>query len=370
MTDFYNMEPMHYWAHPSNMSAEVFTERLRLLADTGQYLASEKMDGNWSRGIINPEGRSILQSRGISKATGTFGELQEKVIWWPQVEKAFSKLTVLLGEIYLPGGIDRDVGAILRSLPPRALKLQEDKQLEWRLFDVLAYEGEELFDKPLEERIKYLPKAVAAINCPSIKALTYREMDDKFFDWINNIFARGGEGAVCTLKTAPYTPDKRPAWQTVKVKQEIGADVDAFITRPEPAIAEYTGKEIATWEYWQDMKTGEKFNEPLYTEYRLGHRILRPITKNYYYGWPGAVYCAVLDNTGNTIEICKVAGLTDEMKKDMTNNWANWKDRCLALGGMMISTAGTTPSIRHPYIKSIRDDLNKKDCTLEKIIGG
>lgn len=370
MTDFYNMTPMHYWSHGSSMDKKVFMERLKLLAANGQYLASEKMDGNWSRGIINPNNKSILQSRGISKTTGTFSELQDKVVWWDSVKCAFTGLTVLLGEIYLPGGIDRDVGSVLRSLTPRALALQKERQLEWRLFDVLAYNGVDLMNTPLEERIKYLPKAVQAINNPLVRAVDYRPMDATFFDWVNDVFARGGEGAVCCLKTALYEPDKRTAWRSIKVKQEIGADVDAFITRSEPAVAEYTGKDVTTWEYWQDMKTGEKINEPLYTEYRLGNRMLRPITKGYYNDWPGAVYCGVIDASGGTVEICKVAGLTDDMKQSMKTNWSEWEGKCLALGGMMISTAGKTPSIRHPYIKSLREDINKTDCTLEKIIGG
>lgn len=370
MTDFYNMLPMHYWSHPAGMSKETFIERLHLLAANGQYIASEKMDGNWSRGIVNPSGKSVLQSRGISKSTGTFCELQEKVTWWEDVKDAFSGLTVLLGEIYMPGGIDRDVGSILRSLTPRALALQKNKKLEWRLFDVLAYEGIDLMNAPLEERIKYLPMAVKAINNPLVTAIAYREMNNTFFDWVNDIFARGGEGAVCCLKNALYEPDKRTAWRSIKVKQEIGADVDAFITRTEPAIKEYTGKDIATWEYWEDIKTGEKINEPLYTDYRLGKRLIRPITKGHFYGWPGAVYCGVFDNSGNVIEICKVAGLTEEMKKGLCDNWEDWDGKCLALGGMMFSTANKIPSIRHPYIKSIREDINKTDCTLSKIIGG
>lgn len=366
MTNFYDMPPMKYWAPGTSMPKNEFIERLKLLAANGQYLASEKFDGNWSRGIINPADRSILQSRGISKTTGTFSELQDKVLWWPSVEGAFHNTTVLLGEIYLPNGIDRDVGSILRSLTPRALVLQKKRQLQWRLFDVLAYEGQDLMDTPFEERIKYLPQAVKAINNPLVSAIEYRPMDESFFDWVSEIFARGGEGAVCSLRSGKYEPDKRTAWRSIKVKQTIGADVDAFITRVEPAIIEYTGKDIGTWEYWEDLKTGEKLNEPLYNDYRIGHRLLRPITKGHYYNWPGAVYCGVLDDNGNTVEICKVAGLTEEMKDGLRDHWEDWNGKCLSLGGMMVSTASAIPSIRHPHIKTIRDDINKSDCTLKK----
>ena len=46
----------------------------------------------------------------------------------------------------------------------------------------------------------------------------------------------------------------------------------------------------------------------------------------------------------------------------------------LTIGGMMVSTAqaaenGIGISIRHPYIINIRkNDLDVKDCTLEKIL--
>lgn len=370
MTDFYTMEPMHYWAHPSSMSAEDFKARLEILAASNEYMASEKMDGNWSRGIINPSGKSILQSRGISKVTGTYGELQDKVVWWDSVKNAFKDTTVIIGEIYMPGGIDRDVGSILRSLTPRALSLQKVNKLEWRIFDVLAYEGKELVNCPLSERIGYIDKVVNAINNSLVSAVAYKQMDSTFFAWINSIFARGGEGAVCYKKNAAYGAGTRTAWTTVKVKQEIGADVDVFITRLEKATAEYTGKDIVEWPYWQNERTGEKVNECRYNKYIMAEELWRPITKNYFYDWPGAVYCGVLDKMGNTVEICKVAGLTEDMKKQLRDNWKDWEGKCLSLGGMMVSTAGTTPSIRHPYIKTIRDDLNKKDCTLEKIIGG
>jgi hypothetical protein len=63
-------------------------------------------------------------------------------------------------------------------------------------------------------------------------------MDDTFFDKLNDIFINGGEGAVCYKKTSKYIPGKRgpSAWETCKVKQEISADVDCFITGVEPAV--------------------------------------------------------------------------------------------------------------------------------------
>lgn len=377
MTDYYNMEPMHYWAHPANMSKEDFKNRLHILAGGGTMIWAEKKDGNWSRAIIDHDSKSVLQSRGISKKTGTFTELQDKVLWWKDVEKAFDKTTVILGEIYIPGGIDRDVGSIVRSLTPRALEMQKVKKLEWRIFDVLCYEGTNLMNEPIVDRIKYIDKVVKKINNPLVQGLEYHEMDETFFDEVNKIFKAGGEGAVCSEKTMKYEPGKRKAWSTIKVKQEIAEDIDVFITRIENAAPDYTGKDIGGWQYWQDTKTGEKLFGEYYTEYRLGRRLLRPITRSYYLGQPGAVYCGVYDNDHNVVEICKVAGLTEEMRNGLRDNFDEWNMTCLTLGGMMISDTdcngkvSTIPSIRHPYIKAIRKgDLNPEDCTLDKIVGG
>ena len=120
---------------------------------------------------------------------------------------------------------------------------------------------------------------------------------------------------------------------------------------------------------WEDERTGEKFIGELYGEYRTG-RAIRPITKGYYYGWPGAIYTSIYDREGNIIPLCKVAGLTEDFKTELRDNFDEWHMCPLTIGGMMVSTAQTDGiSIRHPYIKSIRkNDIDPKDCTLEKII--
>lgn len=375
MIDYFNDEPMKYWAPTSTMSTEAKRARLEQMAGSGQYIWSQKYDGNWSRAVITAD-RAALQTRGISKKTGTYGEIQNKVFFWNDVVKAFNKgTTVILGEVYLPGGIDKDVGAILRCLDAKAQARQKDTKLEWRIFDVLVLDGKDIMEEPVETRISYIPEVVKRINSPLVIGIDYHEMNESFFDDLNEIFANGGEGAVCYKKTSIYVPGKRgpSAWETCKVKQEISADVDCFITGTEPAVRDYTGKDIATWNFWQDERSGEKLVGELYGEYRTG-RAIRPISKGYYYNWPGAIYTGVYDNSGNIISLCKVAGLTEEFKTELRDNYNEWHMCPLTIGGMMVSTAqadasGCGISIRHPYIKSIRkEDLDAKDCTLAKIL--
>lgn len=371
---WFSMEPMRYWAPASSMSPAVKRQHLEQMIASGQYIWSRKYDGNWSRAVITPE-RNALQTRGISKKTGTYGEIQNKVFFWEDVAKAFTDTTVILGEVYLPGGIDKDVGSILRCLDPKALARQKDKKLEWRIFDILALNGKDIMNCGVEERVKLIPKVVKMINNPLVTGIDYHYMDEDFFDDLNNIFMDGGEGAVCYKRSSIYIPGKRgpSAWETCKVKQEISADVDCFITGIEPAVRDYTGKDIGSWNLWEDERSGEKLTGELYGEYRDG-RAIRPVSKGYFYGWPGAIYTSVYDDNGNIIPLCKVAGLTEDFKTELRDNFDEWYMCPLTIGGMMVSTAqaesdGTGISIRHPYIKSIRkNDIDPKDCTLAKIL--
>lgn len=373
--DYFTSEPMKYWAPSSSMDANTKRQHLEQMINTHQYIWSQKYDGNWSRAIITPE-RAALQTRGISKKTGTYGEIQNKIFFWNDIINAFKKgNTVILGEIYLPGGIDKDVGSILRCLDDKALARQKDIKLEWRIFDILALDGNDLMNEPVENRIKYIPEVVKRINNPLVIGIEYHEMDENFFDNLNDIFSNGGEGAVCYKKSAIYEPGKRGphSWDSCKVKQEISADIDAFIIGVEEPTYSYTGKDISSWQFWENTRTGEKVIGDYFGEYQIGGAY-NPITKNYYYNWPGAIYLGVYDNNQQIIKLCKVAGLTEELKTELRDNFSEWYMCPITIGGMMVSTAqaadnGVGISVRHPYIKSIRkNDIDPKDCTLSKIL--
>ena len=127
MINYFTSEPMKYFAPPSTMSAEVRRAKLEQMVDSGNYLFGLKTDGNWSRAVITPE-RQALQTRGISTVTKTYGEIQDKVFFWNEVCSAFKDTTVILGEVYLPGAIDKDVGSILRCLTPKAIARQKNNR--------------------------------------------------------------------------------------------------------------------------------------------------------------------------------------------------------------------------------------------------
>ena len=372
--NYFTSEPMKYFAPPASMSPEVRRTKLEQMIDSGNYLFGEKTDGNWSRAVITPE-RQVLQTRGISTVTKTYGEIQDKVLFWDDVCNAFSYgTTVILGEVYLPGAIDKDVGAILRCLAPKALARQKDSPLRWRIFDVLALNGVDMMDRPFEDRIIYIPEVASLINSPLVEGVQYHEMDDTFFDKMGEIFAAGGEGCVCYKKNSIYIPGKRGphAWDTVKVKQEISSEIDCVIMGTVAGEKTYTGKDIGSWTLWENQRTNELVKGEYFGEYQHGGTYL-PVTKNYFYGWPAAIQVGVYNREGQLIPLCKVSGLTDSFRQDLKLHPNDWIGVPVSISGMMVSEARATSngegiSIRHPLLKRIRkDDIDPKDCTLAKI---
>jgi ATP-dependent DNA ligase len=170
--NYFESEPMKYFAPPATMSPEERRFRLERMIESGEYLFGLKTDGNWSRAVITAE-RQALQTRGISTVTKTYGEIQDKVLFWDDVCNAFSHgTTVILGEVYLPGAIDKDVGSILRCLTPKALSRQKDHPLRWRIFDVLALDGFDCMTVHFEQRIKMINEVVNRINSPLVEGVT------------------------------------------------------------------------------------------------------------------------------------------------------------------------------------------------------
>ena len=371
--NYFTSEPMKYFAPPSTMSPEVRRNKLEQMIDSGDYLFGEKTDGNWSRAVITPD-RQALQTRGISTVTKTYGEIQDKVFFWQEICDAFKDTTVILGEVFLPGAIDKDVGSILRCLVPKALVRQKESPLRWRVFDVLALDGIDMMNYPFEKRISHIPEVIKRINSSLVEGVTYHEMDETFFDKMGEIFAAGGEGCVCYKKDSIYIPGKRGphAWDTVKVKQEISSEIDTFISGIVPGEKLYTGKDLATWQLWENHRTGEKVVGSYFGEYQLGKAYI-PVTKNYFNNWPAAIQVSVYDRNGNEVPLCKVSGLTEDFKSSLRDEPQRWIGCPVTIGGMMVSSAkadsqGNGISIRHPLLKRIREnDMDPKDCTLAKI---
>lgn len=365
--DLFNIEREKYWACPASYSREKRNETSRQLIESGRYLCSEKKDGNWCA-FIKQGFQSKMQTRGRSRVTGNFGEVQDKVphIFEP-LNNYFENGTFIIGELYYEGGCDHDVGSILRCLPPKALQRQQkDGMLKFYIFDIWFCNGTSLMDYTFEDRVKQLEALQARFaSNPYIEFAEYKEAKDCAYDLLAEVFVNGGEGIVMQNKYGKPEPDKRPARKSLKIKREIQQDIDVICTGIVPGIREYLGQEMATWKFWVDLKTGMKLYGEYYFEYLKGDHCVEPITKNYYYGWPGSIACSVYRD-GKLVEVCNVSGLNEQLKEDLRVNPDKYLGRPLRVTGMQTTE---DYSIRHPKFDGFRDDIDPKDCTFEKIFG-
>ena len=125
----------------------------------------------------------------------------------------------------------------------------------------------------------------------------------------------------------------------------------------------YTGKEIETWKYWQNERTGEKFiSEESYEDYMAGALIV-PITKPYFNGWAGSLEIGILRD-GKVYPLGYLSGLSDAIKAHPEEV----KGKVIEITAMEIMDT-ENKGLRHAKMLCFRPDLTYKDCTYEKVFG-
>jgi hypothetical protein len=196
------------------------------------------------------------------------------------------------------------------------------------------------------------PNAIAQIDFA-----TYYD-GEELWEQLQKILAAGGEGIVMTKKGTVPSPGKRTARKTLKVKKELSENIDCFFTgRGTSPTRLYSGKEIQSWKYWENMRTGAKIEGELYGKYRQGEPY-EPVTKPYFYGWAGSLEIGVLKD-GEVYPIGYLSGLADEIKSDPGAQ----RMKCIEVTAMEILPTG---GIRHAKLERFRPDLAPTDCTYEK----
>lgn len=360
--NLFEIKPEFYYDNPDKSKKQAHLEAMVKSMD---YVFSEKIDGNWSR-FVSFQGEKKLQTRNISKVTDTYGEVQDKV---PHIFSELSKLpdnNMILGELYLPGGDDKATGSILRCLPPKAIARQKDEKnkLHYRIFDIWYYKGFSLLTAPFGERIKYLLRLSEEIDNPYIEFTTFYGMDC-LYDELNSILSRGGEGIVIQSLSGVPEPGLRPAWKSLKIKQELNNPIDVVCTGFIKPTRFYNGDNLTSWLYWENTKTDEKVNTNKYEEYTHGEP-WEPVTKNYYNDWLGSIICSAYDDNGALIEICSVSGITEDLKEKIKNNPKDYLGKPMVITGMQTTD---DKSIRHPKFNCFRDDMNVEECLMSKIFG-
>lgn len=360
----------------------------------GEWCLQEKKDGClYMLEKIDSE-HIYLFSRTKSKKTG---ELAEKggnvphIIEWAR--EYLPDDTVLLGEIYIPGGHSNDVTSVMGCLPKNAIARQEASDwVHYYVFDCIYYNGNNLCNNTFETRVGHylecmLYDAFTAgnyiggyqqVNKYVEMATTYTLKQnvnigigcDSFQEKLNEIFAAGGEGAVFKRLDSIYEPDKRPM-TCFKMKEHVDS-VDLICMELLDPVMEYTGTEIDTWPYWYDPETDKEFYwefnkyNPTSAQYSFDDVLgIIPVTKPFYYGWKNAMRLGAYKD-GKLIEVCRVAsGLTDELRRDMAENPDKYIGKVIQISCMSLNKKDYT--VRHPVFECIREDKDINDCLLNEI---
>lgn len=361
------IEPMLIWKLPAGKES-----MLSEVCSNGEYFLEEKIDGAFYQ-FVKTENHSYLFGRTVSKLSGILTEKSDNV---PHLKEALSCLpagTILIGEIYVPGGTSKDTVSIMGCLPALAIKRQEKEPIHYYVHDIIAYDTVSLIDSPADLRYKILSAIWKKHNLDQYSFLRLAtRVDEDMEAEISRILKSGGEGAVLKKKDYPYTPGKRPAWSTIKVKQMDS--IDLICTGFCDATKEYTGKELATWEYWEER--GEQSQDGEYTwllsegryyeDYLHNPHIYRPVTKPYFLGWKTAIRIGAYNDNGELVDLGTVSsGLTDDNKREMTENPDLWLGHVVALDCMQIDKKEHT--LRHPVFKCKREDKDAKDCVISEI---
>jgi ATP-dependent DNA ligase len=359
------IQPMLIWTLPSNKK-----DKLSEVCASGEYFATEKIDGALYQFCRTDKG-NYLFGRTVSVKNGL---LTNKIDNVPHIDSALSCLpcgTVIVGEVYVPGGTSKNVTSIMGCLPAEAIKRQ-DKQgkIKYYLHDMIFYNGEDMQSWGAEARYQKLVEAWNKFHLEQFDFLRLAEsFDTGIEERLSQILAAGGEGIVLKKKDAPYSEGKRPAWATIKCKQMD--TIDLVCTRAIEATKEYTGKELETWPYWQERSERDQNGEytwlssegQYYEDYLHNPHIYRPVTKPYFYGWKTAIGIGAYDDEGNLKEIGTVSsGLTDEMRAHLDD----YVGKVVALQCMSIDRKEKT--LRHPIVKAWRDDKNAAECKLSEVL--
>lgn len=358
------IQPMLIWTLPANKK-----DKLSEICVSGEYFAEEKKDGALYQFCRTDKG-NYLFGRTVSVKNGL---LTNKIDNVPHINSALSCLpcgTVIVGEIYVPGGTSKNVTSIMGCLPAEAIKRQ-DKQgkIKYYLHDMIFYNGEDMQSWGAEARYQKLVETWNEFHLEQFDFLRLAEsFDTGIEERLSQILAAGGEGIVLKKKDAPYSEGKRPAWATIKCKQMD--TIDLVCTRAIEATKEYTGKELETWPYWQERSERDQNGEytwlssegQYYEDYLHNPHIYRPVTKPYFYGWKTAIGIGAYDDEGNLKEIGTVSsGLTDEMRAHLDD----YVGKVVALQCMSIDRKEKT--LRHPIVKAWRDDKNAAECKLSEV---
>ena len=369
--NFWDLEAQKYYAPPKSWTPEKIKDITTTRIFSGEWLGSQKRDGAFYKFIKDEDGNMFLIGRSKSKS----GDYLDKYEWVPHLHKFFEELpvgTCLLGELYMPGNEQaKTTTSIMNCLQPKAVKRQEKEEdkLHYYIFDILAWDGKSFLNMRAADRFEELTKCERAYGEGYYEWAEYKS-GKELWNHLQELLSEGYEGVVITQEDSFYQPGKRPSKQCLKVKKELQDTIDCIIVGANPPTKMYSGKEPEVWEYWFDEYTNEKITASeyldknhvnIYKSYVDGAPVM-PVTKNWFNGWAGSLQLGVFKDS-KLVQIGNLSGITDEIKE----HWRDYVGKICKVSAMEIMESENGYGLRHPKFMEWRDDIDKEDCTWEKI---
>ena len=340
-------------------------ELLKKVCESGTAFGQIKKDGYWYQ-FEKHEHYSYLFSRSASTVTKLQSEKSANV---PHIMKALSVLpkdTILIGEIYYPGGSSKTVTTIMGCLPKKAIERQNGKSglIHYYIHDIIMFNGLDFVKNKVSnyDRYRILQKIFEKYNLANDYIELAEAWTDNLYSRVGMALAAGEEGMVIKVKDGIYEPDKRPLTMLKAKKVDF---IDAVIIGFEPPNTFYEGKELDSWAY--NIKEDGVRLQGSYKDLISKGYDVTPVTKPFYYGWFNSrIKIGAYDSEGTLVEIGTIhSGISDEMKEDMTNNPDKYLNKVCSIQCMELDKEEHT--IRHGFFKYMRDDKDIIDCQIEDI---
>jgi bifunctional non-homologous end joining protein LigD len=284
-------------------------EHLERLLNDDNFVAQQKLDGCRAIAHITPAGLRIFsRSAGVNDPSRPL----EKTAALPHLAGLrFPGMegTVLDCEI-LADGLD---SAQLSGTIHKNEVSDDNRLVKLFVFDILRYNGKDLAQKTLHDRLGFLLAAKMKIFSKHIVYLPYAFSTDEKQKLYKSVITKGGEGIMLKNLREVYFLGGRPAnnWYKAKKSMTIDAVVLGFTT----------GK--------------GKYNTQV-----------------------GAVRFGQYVN-GRLIELGQASGFTDAQRAEFSAHPERYIGKVVTIKGMERLKSG---SIRHPIFVAIRSDKNPKQC--------
>lgn len=304
-------------------------ENLEDIKTWNGYVAEPKHDGVRCLVITDQNGTVRLYSRNGQEFTDHVPTLvTELADWIPANSIVDGELAILNDAVQVMGQTVpvTDFGSTMRILGSlaergRAVQAEIGKTMSLVAYDLLLWDGVSYRDDAQSDRSGDLANGFPA----SDHLVLNPQFTDpsKFGELFDTLISHGIEGIIVKNSAASYSFDGRPNKTWYKVKAAVTMDM---------VVSGFTDG-------------GGKYE-----------------------GLIGTVEFSRMDADGNLVYVGRCSGMTDELRKDITDNKDKYLGRVIEVKSNELVGSKEYRSPRHPQFVAFRFDKNPEDCDGQELL--